>query len=358
MGEAMNVDEIRAAADYQRFDLDARGALTSMNPRIAAKLEALQDLLPSFEGRNVLDLGCDMGAWSFMASSGGAAQVLGVDRNRNVRGVGEVDLCELNRRTAGRYEMHRNVRFRRMEMGVQWHDLGRFDLVLMMSVYHHVFQAAGGDHAAVWYWLARQMEPGGMLLWEGPTDCSDVVSAAHIDAAFKPQYNEDAILDAASEHFDLLAQAPALHEDTRTVFQFTLRKPQAVPSYGEVVSTSGGATRCFLHAGARRMLEIHEVLGFVPYPGSLNVQLDARFDFGRAYYRGSILDVADRRQGLDGEWVPRRCRFYPLSVDGQEAFAMRFEGEKYREDFLEVIASGRLRDRIGTDVQIERSEWP
>jgi CTP-dependent riboflavin kinase len=355
VGETMNVDAIRAAADYQQFDFDARGRPIELNARISAKLEAMSDMLPPFEGRRVLDLGCDMGAWSFLAAAGGAAAVVGVDRNRNVRGVGDVDLCELNRQTAERYELYRNTRFRRMEMGRQWHELGRFDLVLMMSVYHHVYQAAGGDHAAIWYWLARHVEPGGVLLWEGPTDCEDVVSDQHISEQIKREYNPDAILDAASEHFDLDGEAPALHEETRTVFRFVRRALDSQRLLGELTSTSGGATRAFLHAGSRRMLEIHDALGFMPYPGSLNVQLEEPFDFATDYYRARLLDVVDRRQGLEGEWAERWCRFYPLRVDAEPAFAMRFEGDRYSGDFLELVAPCRLRDRVGTTVEIERT---
>lgn len=355
MGEEMNVDAIRAAADYQKFEFDTRGIPVRMNARITMKLDALGAMLPPFDGQRVLDLGCDMGAWSFLASAGGASEVLGVDRNRNVRGIGEIDLCELNRQSADRYVMHRRVRFRRLEMGCQWHDLGHFDLVLMMSVYHHVYQAAGGNHAAVWYWLSRQTAAGGVVLWEGPTDCTDPVSGLHISPELRENYNADAILDAASEHFDIAGQAPALHEETRTVFKFIRRASEPQSLFGEVVGTSGGATRCFLHANSRRMLEIHDVLGFVPYPGTLNVQLEQPFDFDIGYYRALLLDVVDRGRGLEGEWAERWCRFYPLKIGGEPAFAMRFEGDRYAGDFLEIVAPCRLRDRVGEAVEIERA---
>jgi len=66
--------------------------------RMAAKLQAVP--LPELRGKRVLDVGCDAGAWCWLAAEQGAADVLGLDRGREVRGRGFVDVIKENRRCA------------------------------------------------------------------------------------------------------------------------------------------------------------------------------------------------------------------------------------------------------------------
>jgi CTP-dependent riboflavin kinase len=113
-----------------------------------------------------------------------------------------------------------------------------------------------------------------------------------------------------------------------------------------MIAGAGGATAAFEHAGGRRIGEIAEVLGWRPFPGSLNVRLEVPFDWNDGYYRAEILDVVERGRGLDVEWRPRWARFYPVTIDGVDACAMRFEGERYPAELVELIAPWRLRDRL------------
>jgi CTP-dependent riboflavin kinase len=103
------------------------------------------------------------------------------------------------------------------------------------------------------------------------------------------------------------------------------------------------------------MDEIERVLGSRPVPGSLNLRLDGPFDWDAEYFRAQILDVKDRSRGIESEWGPRWARFYPVRVDGEDAYAIRFESEHYDLQFMELIAPRKLRDMVhGPAVRVER----
>ena len=169
--------------------------------------------LPDFTGKTVLDVGCDHGYWCKLAADGGATRVLGLDRGRDVRDVGFVDLVERNR--AQGWE---RCEFERINLGKEWTQFGRFDVVLCMSMYHHAHGNCG-DHAALWRWLRDHTADGGVLLWEGPLDTRDGVSARWAG----PDYTREAILSAARLFFDVEEVGPALHEPTREVLRCTPR---------------------------------------------------------------------------------------------------------------------------------------
>lgn len=316
------------AADYQTPD------------RMAAKLRAIP--LPDLAGKRVIDVGCDFGFWSRLACERGAGSVLGLDRNRMVRGHGMTDLVAMNRsRATGAVS-----RFERLDLGRQWHSFEPADVVFLFSLYHHVFESAGGDHRPVWYWLWRHVAPGGVLLWENPLDCGDPVVRANVSAANQRAYTREQILAAASRWFDAERIGPALHEPTREVWRFTPKPGRAKAAGATMVDGSGGATKAFLHADGRRQGELLHVLGFRPAPGSLNLRCAEPFDWEVGYYRAEVLDVADRQQGFGGRWEPRWCRFYPVTIGEESAMAMRFEGDRYPAGFVEIVAGRRLRDLI------------
>jgi SAM-dependent methyltransferase len=310
--------------------------------RMGAKLEAIP--IPDLTGKSVLDIGCDTGFWSFLAKERGAARVLGLDRNREVGGA-HTDLIALNRAMAR--DLAIDCAFEKLDLGKQWHEFGRFDVVFMFSLYHHVYQNCG-DHATVWYWLWRHVKPDGLVLWENPVDTQDAVVRMNVSPELQYRYTERDILEAASRYFEFTHIGPAKHEPHREVYAF---KPCAYSRVydGRLVSGAGGATRAFNYAGSRRCVEIDRLLGFYPYPGSINLELQGDFDWESGYYRSQILDVLDRRAGLNSEWVPRWCRFAPVELSGHAAFAMRFEGERYPLNFVEVISHARLRDTLRGD---------
>jgi len=68
--------------------------------------------------------------------------------------TGYVDLMALNRKRA-EDEGHRNLRFEHIDVGKQWREFGHFEVVFLFSLYHHIYECAGGDHRPIWFWLWR-----------------------------------------------------------------------------------------------------------------------------------------------------------------------------------------------------------
>jgi len=322
--------------------------------RMALKRRAIP--LPDFAGKRVLDCGCDMGHWSFLAAQNGALSVLGLDRNRDVRGVGMVDLVALCRREAKFRGLSSQCGFTQIELGRQWWEVGfaPFDIVFCFSMYHHWYEACG-DHAPIWFWLHRHMVSDGVLLFEGPTDTSDPVVARNVSEANRENYTVASIIGAAERYFTSEYIGPALHEPTREVWRLQPKSIERKTYRGKVLRGAGGATKAFEYAGSRRIGEIADILGVRPVPGSLNVRLTEPFDWDRGYYRSRMLDVVDRSRGLDSPWAMRWARFYPVDIADEDvvtpwrtinAYAFRFEGDSYPLEFAELIAPIQLRDQL------------
>ncbi len=310
---------------------------------MAAKLLAVP--LPDLRGKRVLDIGCDMGGWSFRCADFGAARVLGLDRNREVKGLGHFDLIEFCQRYAQKTKRDAVCRFSEINLGKQWHEFGRFDVILCLSMYHHWYEQCG-DHLAIWFWLWRHIEPIGELLWENPVDDSDAVVMANVSANKRANYNRFAILSTMQRYFLAEYIGPALHEKTREVWRFRPKDVVDRLHSAVVVPGAGGATKAFNYHDGRRINEIENILGFRPKPGSLNLNSMTAFDWDSNYYRAQISDVVDRSRGIESEWAPRWARFYPVTIEGWQAFAFRFEGEIYQDNFIELIAGVYLKDVI------------
>lgn len=310
--------------------------------RMKKKLAAVP--LPDLRGKSVLDVGCDHGAWCALALERGATRVVGIDRGRDVRGEGFVDLALRNRSEIVEAE------FRKLELGRQWDLLGLFDVVLMLNLYHHVFNVCE-DHEAIWFWLSKHVV--GELLWENPTSTVDGVARKDIRPSLHAAYNERAIREAAERYFDIEVVGQGW-TSSRVVWRCR-PKLSTVHSFATVKSGAGGASKAFAYAEERRAKEIDIALGFYPVNGSLNLQADEAFHWDRRYFRAQILDVKDRKKGLASEWHERWCRFYPVFVedDGHRyAYAMRFEnehyasGKPYPETLIELISAVHLRTAL------------
>lgn len=327
--------EIRARADYQHFSF---ANLEQPEGRMARKLEALNCVFPDFEGKRVLDIGCDFGYWSFLAASRGAS-VVGLDRSREVKNLGWVDLPGLNNQSA--HANNLDARFIAYEAGLQFHDLGRFDAAFMMSLYHHIYHNTGGDHESIWYWLWTLADE---VIWENPVEAHDQVVQMNVHPAIHQWYTETIIRGCAEKYFTIEYEGPALHESTRVVWRLKRKDIPKRVYTGEHRKGAGGASKAFLYANERRMDEIESILGVRPIPGSVNLYLNEDFEWGDRYFRGPVLDVAERGKGLDVPWSYRPARFYPVECNGKQAWVMRFEGEAYPLNFVEVISDQRLAD--------------
>lgn len=183
--------------------------------RMALKLRAVP-LPEDLTGKSVLDVGCEGGWWCRLARDRGASRVLGLDRGREVRGRGWVDLVAENRANPDNH----GIEFERINLGKEWTQFGKFDVVLCMSMYHHVY-AQCVDHKAIWFWLHLHTAKDGVLLWEGPLDTRDSVARRATDSV--GGYTRDAILKVAEHFFDIEVIGPALHEPYREVLRCTPR---------------------------------------------------------------------------------------------------------------------------------------
>lgn len=92
----------------------------------AGEWPALQKLLPSFEGKRVLDLGCGYGWHCMYAASQGATQVLGID-------LSEKMLQEANRKNS-----FKNIEYRRIGIEEFTYPPESFDLVLSSLAFHYI----------------------------------------------------------------------------------------------------------------------------------------------------------------------------------------------------------------------------
>lgn len=305
--------------------------------RMALKERAIP--LPELAGKSVLDVGCDHGHWCWLAAERGAKQVYGLDRGRKVKGV----LTNL----ALRNQLHANANglpcgFHQVDLGRQWNYYGDFDVVLMFSMYHHVFNNCR-MHEPIWFWLWQHTSE--VLLWENPTGYDDPVVKS---LGKMPFYDRDQIKEAAERYFEVEEVGPALHVQTREVWRCVPKALTRVRRVGKVRKGVGGASVAFEYAAGRRMDEINRALGILPLPGSLNVDLDHPFDWDRRFYRTLILDATDRKD-LVKPWAPRWARFYPVAVNDVDAFVFRFEGDRYGDNFIELIAETRLADVVNGD---------
>lgn len=315
--------------------------------RMEQKLRAIP--LPDFKNKSVLDIGCDMGFWSFLAAKRCAGSVLGIDRNREVKQEDGsrklVDLIALNNKLAK--EKQEPCEFRQMDMGKQWHELDKkFDVIFCFSMYHHWFENCG-DHLPIWFWLARHSHMGTEILWENPVDCADRVVQMNVGPENQKKYTREDIMNAALHYFVIEHIGPALHEPHREVWRLKLRgSPLGFHYSAEATGGSGGATKAWQHENGRRIKEVEHILGMRCPPGSFNLRVKPEFRWFINYYRAQVLDVVERGKGLEVEWKPRWARFYPCIMENaahKRCFAFTFEGEKYPLDFVELIGDRLLR---------------
>lgn len=332
--------------DYQQYDL-VDGRVTNIGERMLKKMSAIP--LPDLRKSSVLDIGCDGGFWCWLSKQAGASKVLGLDRNRPVNGV-HTDLIAANRETVKQHKWLEGCEFEQIDLGRQWRDFGKFDFAFMMSMYHHFYQNAGGDHFPIWYWLSRHINPGGMVLWEGPLATDDPVVQRNVMPEYHGEYRPERILGAASVYFEFMRIGPAIHEPTREIYAFRPVERVKRSYRAKLMDGAGGASKAFVFNDNARIKQIREAIGVECWPGSLNVQLSHSFNWNHGYFRAQITDVDNRKAGLrNAKWLPRWARFYPVKINDIDAYVFRFEGEGYPPDFLELLAPTRLRDHIQGD---------
>lgn len=318
--------------DYQEFGFDQKGKLTNIGPLMAEKLKTLPEVWCK---GSVLDVGTDHGFWCFYAVEHGAKYALGIDRGREVKGQ-FVDLAARNNRLAEAVGAD-NAYFAKSDIGKQWTIYTKFDTVLVFSSYHHIYNNCE-DHDSIWNWLSLHTK--GRLYWEGPVSRNDPVVVK--DVKNSSNYTEAEISEAASKYFTrYYIQNSPIHG--REVWEL-VPKPRETFNYrGVVHAGAGGASKAFNYNNRQRIKDLTAIIGWEPVPGTLNIRTDENFRWDRHYLRAKLPDVIDRKAGLNSPWAPRWCRFYRVILNNLRVTAMRFEGESYNANFIEVISEQNLR---------------
>ncbi len=102
---------------------------------------------------------------------------------------------------------------------------------------------------------------------------------------------------------------------------------------GKILSGLGQAQYFISREGYSRQFQ--ERLGFVPFPGTLNVLLEEPFPAERQAIE--IEGFAEEGRSF-GE-----CRCYPIKLNGIEAAVVRPEKSRYPAELIEIIAPVKLR---------------
>ena len=111
------------AAFFQQYSQMPRSVLGLQG---AGEWHALKKLLPDFQGKRVLDLGCGFGWHCRYAAEGGAGQVVGIDLSRRM-------LQQAQERNHAP-----NITYRRMSMEEYEYPAGEFDVVISSLAFHYV----------------------------------------------------------------------------------------------------------------------------------------------------------------------------------------------------------------------------
>lgn len=114
----------------------------------AGEWPVLEKMLPSFEGKRVLDLGCGYGWHCRYAAGRGATEVLGIDLSRKM-------LEEANRRNKDE-----KIAYRRMGIEDFDYPAERFDVVVSSLAFHYL-----EDLHALLRKIYRTLAPGGFLVF-------------------------------------------------------------------------------------------------------------------------------------------------------------------------------------------------
>ncbi len=113
------------------------------------------------------------------------------------------------------------------------------------------------------------------------------------------------------------------------------------------VATGLGEGQYYLSREGYRS-QFHKKLGFVPFPGTLNIRLDKPFvSSGEAT---KIMEFSDEGKTFGG------CQCYRIRINGIKAAIVRPERSSYPSDLIEIIAPMNLRESLdlsdGDEVEV------
>jgi 2-polyprenyl-3-methyl-5-hydroxy-6-metoxy-1,4-benzoquinol methylase len=207
---------------YQAFHVAPSYETTGLNAKSRRKLSALEASLGGvLAGRTFMDIGCHHGMLCFKAVELGAASALGIDReperalriDRAARELG-----------AGRVSF-RQGEFPRIDASA--------DVVLVLSVLHHLFDQTGSLDAIVAR-LAALTRHTLLIEWIAPEDAS--VSLERYAWRSAGAYTEGRFLEALGAHFAGYERVASGHRDTRHLYRCRARVGSARALEGQLAS--------------------------------------------------------------------------------------------------------------------------
>ena len=169
---------------YQEFDLDDGGMLVP-GEKMTQKLGAFGSYMPDVIDGAALDLGSNLGFWSWLCAERGASEVVGVETSAQ-----RIAWCHEFQRETTQFG---GVRFTSSIADAP----GPFALILCFSVYHHLW-GTRRDHDWWMAALSSRLAPGGVMLHEGPFDDSDYIIRGKFPGG---EWKRDEIEAAFTRHF-------------------------------------------------------------------------------------------------------------------------------------------------------------
>ena len=108
---------------------------------------------------------------------------------------------------------------------------------------------------------------------------------------------------------------------------------------GRVVGGLGQGQYYISRKGYRN--QFFQKLGFVPFPGTLNIKLDEPFNPGP--HQILIEGFREDERSFGG------CKCYKIKLNGLEGAIIRPDRSSYPPDLVEIISTLRLRDELRLD---------
>lgn len=221
------------------------------------KFRQLTDGL-DLSGKNVIDVGCNLGAMCDLAYQAGAAYVLGIDEDREfIRQAQELFPGGLfTQRTAQRMT-------------------GTWDMIIMSAVFHYFRDPEGVLEQA-----ARCLAPDGVLTLDVWIDGYDRNSEPAMLLSERGLWipNELGFLAMAEKFFrQIECRGPALSPDDSPRYIYHLREPHVDPARSVLIYGPGGAGKTTLAS---------------TYLGYDHMQTDEAFIGWRIANQGNIMSVA------------------------------------------------------------------
>ncbi len=122
------------------------------------------------------------------------------------------------------------------------------------------------------------------------------------------------------------------YQDYRRIFE----GEKTAVMRGRVVGGLGEGQYYISREGYRN--QFFQKLGFVPFPGTLNIKLDQPFNPGPHQVR--IEGFREEERTFGG------CKCYRIKINGLEGAIIRADRSSYPADLVEVISPRRLRDAL------------